>query len=151
MPPGIRGPLAQSVEHLTFNQVVAGSIPARLTSIFDPPIFSCRRCVGGGAIWQDEGGLLDPRPFGPLAWQGRPPGLPAWGPISCPAAHHVPDRVRPAWREVLLQQLPDEAQSRGLPGPGVARLTPMPGEGGPRVTFQRRPHGRMRDSMGDGR
>ena len=25
------GPLAQSVEHLTFNQVVAGSIPARPT------------------------------------------------------------------------------------------------------------------------
>ncbi len=27
------GPLAQSVEHLTFNQVVAGSIPARPTII----------------------------------------------------------------------------------------------------------------------
>jgi hypothetical protein len=26
------GPLAQLVEHLTFNQVVAGSIPARPTS-----------------------------------------------------------------------------------------------------------------------
>ena len=26
------GPLAQSVEHLTFNQVVAGSIPARPTN-----------------------------------------------------------------------------------------------------------------------
>ena len=26
------GPLAQSVEHLTFNQVVAGSIPARPTT-----------------------------------------------------------------------------------------------------------------------
>ena len=28
------GPLAQSVEHLTFNQVVAGSIPARPTNKF---------------------------------------------------------------------------------------------------------------------
>ncbi len=27
-----KGPLAQSVEHLTFNQVVAGSIPARPTN-----------------------------------------------------------------------------------------------------------------------
>ena len=29
------GPLAQSVEHLTFNQVVAGSIPARPTNKFN--------------------------------------------------------------------------------------------------------------------
>ena len=28
------GPLAQLVEHLTFNQVVEGSIPSRLTSYF---------------------------------------------------------------------------------------------------------------------
>ena len=28
------GPVAQLVEHLTFNQVVAGSIPAGLTIIF---------------------------------------------------------------------------------------------------------------------
>ena len=31
------GSLAQSVEHLTFNQVVAGSIPARPTNLIDPP------------------------------------------------------------------------------------------------------------------
>ncbi len=29
------GPLAQLVEHLTFNQVVEGSIPSRLTFPFD--------------------------------------------------------------------------------------------------------------------
>ena len=29
------GPLAQLVEHLTFNQVVEGSIPSRLTFLFD--------------------------------------------------------------------------------------------------------------------
>ncbi len=29
---GLHGPLAQLVEHLTFNQVVAGSIPARPTN-----------------------------------------------------------------------------------------------------------------------
>ena len=28
------GPLAQLVEHLTFNQVVEGSIPSRLTSFY---------------------------------------------------------------------------------------------------------------------
>ena len=31
------GTLAQSVEHLTFNQVVPGSIPACLTKFFRPP------------------------------------------------------------------------------------------------------------------
>ena len=29
------GPLAQLVEHLTFNQVVEGSIPSRLTFLYD--------------------------------------------------------------------------------------------------------------------
>jgi hypothetical protein len=29
-----KGPLAQLVEHLTFNQVVEGSIPSRLISFF---------------------------------------------------------------------------------------------------------------------
>ena len=30
-------PVAQSVEHLTFNQVVAGSTPARITTLHPPP------------------------------------------------------------------------------------------------------------------
>ena len=33
----VYGTLAQSVEHLTFNQVVAGSIPACLIKFFRPP------------------------------------------------------------------------------------------------------------------
>ena len=45
------GPVAQSVEHLTFNQMVAGSIPAGLTTFPDGAGQGVRPDVGARPEW----------------------------------------------------------------------------------------------------